>query len=1169
MQRKRSLATLAAIAGLVTTTLGVSGTAAVPVVATAATPTAADTTASWLPTTPDTWPLGVSQQTTDPVQVTSGITYSQTNYQTVQGPQRGSVLQIDASNPNVAFNPVMANNVLASNDETVSSMAARTGAVAGTNGDYFQIGTLGLPAGQGQPTHLLVSGGQVVTGGLADDCGVLGYTSSHTFTVGRETFSGTVTAGSTSSPLSAVNEVVNPGSGSQCNTPTGNLGLVLVTSQWSTEASPMDAAAPVAELSVLGNDEYQVTSIVPSESTLPAQQAGQAALIGEDTASAAFVNGLTVGEDVNASDGVTPNPGLQSAVGGGFLLLDNGQVNPEIAGINTDPEATTVVGVSADGTQMVVGVFDGQQASIGEGFGYAAMASWLLDQGMTQGIFFDSGGSSDMVARLPGQAAPTVQNSPSDGQERQVAECLCFYSTETAPGAATTAAIDRGQPLTVLAGSTVPVPVSALDADGNPASETPSVTVSSPGASVGSATTGTGGTIEVPVTAGSQASTGTLTVTAGGATASIPYDVVTSLSGLTVSPAEPDIDNLGTQQLSLSGTAADGSTVTVPTDAATWSTDTPTLGTISTTGLYSAAMSGSGLVTVTATAGGASGTSSVAVGTLGTVVDTMTDVENWSSNGDGGATVSLSASTTQIPPVTGATGSMDVQYSYPGPSTGGVQQAAFYPNNTLTLPPAGDTADPTAIGLWVKGSDGAGTGSTNLELAESYAQVDGTAVTLYPSTVTYDGWQLITAQLPAGLQFPLTLSFLDFLVIAPTTAFTGDLYVADLEALASPRVAPTPTYTAIPDNPSWLQYEESPSDFTSGGTTIAAFDDAHLEASDHDTTGAVVTSQIAKNIRQLPRNAQPQMIQAGGDMANTGSLADLQYSHSVLQSFGIPFHDTVGNHETTQGANPENDDFAQVYGPTHYQYDEGAADVIDLDSSQIGITESDPYQDPDQEQWAWLVQELDSDTSPVTIITTHVPAYDPHTVENSQFSNRYEAAELESLVQIYQQTHSETNVILLFGHARGFAENLLDAQGNNVPDGIPNFVVADAGSAAYAPADQGGFYHYALFHILPDGTVQFAVQPVLSTIAVAPLSDSLAAGASATLTATGTSPTGDDLAPLQMPIQDPASHVWSSSDPSVASVDPVTGAVTGVAAGTATISVVSGGVTGSTTVTVG
>ncbi|TFV32472.1 hypothetical protein E4K10_20675 [Streptomyces sp. T1317-0309] len=34
------------------------------------------------------------------------------------------------------------------------------------------------------------------------------------------------------------------------------------------------------------------------------------------------------------------------------------------------------------------------------------------------------------------------------------------------------------------------------------------------------------------------------------------------------------------------------------------------------------------------------------------------------------------------------------------------------------------------------------------------------------------------AQLPAGMQFPLTISFIDFLAISPSTAYSGSLNVA-------------------------------------------------------------------------------------------------------------------------------------------------------------------------------------------------------------------------------------------------------------------------------------------------------------------------------------------------------------------------------------------------------
>jgi uncharacterized protein YjdB len=55
---------------------------------------------------------------------------------------------------------------------------------------------------------------------------------------------------------------------------------------------------------------------------------------------------------------------------------------------------------------------------------------------------------------------------------------------------------------------------------------------------------------------------------------------------------------------------------------------------------------------------------------------------------------------------------------------------------------------------------------------------------------------------------------------------------------------------------------------------------------------------------------------------------------------------------------------------------------------------------------------------------------------------------------------------------------------------------------------------------------------------------------------------------VTVPIADPASHVWSSNDPRVVSVDARTGAITARNSGSATIWVRGGGVTGSVALTV-
>jgi hypothetical protein len=659
-----------------------------------------------------------------------------------------------------------------------------------------------------------------------------------------------------------------------------------------------------------------------------------------------------------------------------------------------------------------------------------------------------------------------------------------------------------------------------------------------------------------------EAGTGLLYAHSGRARTVQRIEVVNKLSSLTTSPDEPDLGNGQTQQLTLSGSDSAGNTVQIPAQAATWSVADATFGTVSAAGLFTAADSGDGLTNVTATVDGESASASVAVGSVTSVVDDMSSLSNWSSSTLGGATGTFSESAGDVPPGDEASSSMQIAYDFPGGS--GVKQIVFWPDSGDLISANAAGQDPTGVGLWVKGD---GTGP---ELAESYIDVNGTDTTLYPTTVTWNGWQLVVCPLPAGMNFPLSVDFLDFLTISNATTYQGTLKVADLAALYSPRQPATPPYVAILKNPAWLQFEETSDRFSPGGTTILAGDDAHLLASDPGSAAANVITAIGKRLPSLAPQARPDMVQALGDMSDDGLAPDLEFARSEIASLGQPYHDAVGNHEITQGGNPENGNFAQVFGDTHYEYTDGGANVIVTDSAHGGLTESDPYQVPDEEQWMWLVRQLTVNTSPVVILATHEPAYDPRPAANSEFADRWEARMYVQLAENYQLSHSWAHVVQLYGHARGFAEQILDAEGQPAGpgQGIPQLTVADLGVTAYAPSAEGGFYNFGLLHVTRDGDLQFTVEPVLSSISVTAPSTTLPAGTSETITATGTNVGGDDEPALTLPIADPASHVWSSSAPRIASVAPDSGVVTAHHPGTVQISVTSGGITGSVTVTI-
>jgi exopolysaccharide biosynthesis protein len=1128
---------------------------------------------SWVPPTPGQWPQVVSETQTAPETITSGVTWSQEHYQTVSGAQRAQVLHVSLGNPNIHLGMVEAGNtIIDPADETISSMAGRTGAVAGVNADFFAIHASGSP--EGMVVHNGILEESPVTS-WPDDLEVL---SNGQVKITTETFTGTVTDTSqgSSQPLGDVNRL-----GISSDT---ELTLVTPDMGGTSIGSSVVATATVAAGSATNEPTLTINSVSSGVTSLPALTAGSMDLVASAGTAAATWLTSTVksGDTLSVTEALSPYPLQQQATGstpyvatavsGGADLLVNGKLGVPLqgGGENNVNDPVTGFGVAKDGGHAIVAVFDGHEPeNQAAGLTRPELAKWFAQHGAYNAILFDSGGSSEMVARKPGARQVSVLNVPSDGQERDVANGLFIYSTATGPGPAVSTQGNDGQPLTMLARTTLSVPVSATDASGNPATGTPKVTIEP---SAAATVTGTGtspdGTELVQLKTGARDEKGRLVVRDGRAVSSVPLRVVTRLTSLSMSPGEPDIANSGTVTFSLAGTAGGRASVVVPVGSATWHATPSSLGTVSGQGVFTAAATGAGLATVTASAGGATARTTVAVGSTSQTVDPMTDVSAWALNTTQGATGSLSTST-DAPP--GFSGSMDVHYDIPGGS--GVKQVIFYPSTISDQVGEVNGAVPTAIGLWVKGgSPPAGNPLANgvLTLAEQWLQSgNASSVTFYPTGVDFGGWTFVAAQLPAGLQYPLSLNFLDLLTINPAASQVGDVELAGLQALYSPRPVITPPYVAIPHNPRWLRYEESPAGFTPGGQTVMSFDDAHLVSTDPGSTSALDLQVINAQLPALPARARPQAIQTQGDMVDSGTIPNLDYLKQSLGQFGIPYQVAVGNHEITQGANPENGNFSSVFGDTHYTWTIGNTEFIVTDSAHGGLTASDPYQVPARDQYPWLVQQLSQTTARNVIVVTHEPAYDPHIVQNSQMGDRYEAQMYELLAEKFQASHPRVHLVLLFGHARGFSEQLLNQYGNLVPHGIPNFVVADLGVPAYAPANQGGFYHYVLFHFLPGGTIQFAVQPILKSMSVdTPKATSLPAGASETLTATGTSYAGDDYPAISVPIADPASHLWSSSDPSVASVNPVTGKVTARHRGKATITVSSGTLTASVMITV-
>jgi exopolysaccharide biosynthesis protein len=1087
----------------------------------------------WLPATPSAWNLVVDEDSTPAMTVTRGVTERSETLDTVGGRQHTQVLDVDLTDPNVRLGVVEAGDVLTDPaDETVVSMATRTHAVAGVNGDYFEINASGRPLGG------VVTDGRLLKSPRRNYDAQLTVRADGSMVIGPETYTGTVADGAASAPLASVNVVGD--------VPTG--GITRVTPALGATGALAGPAVLVTGHPVAGG--LVVDAVRAGATSVPA---GTDGLLGGGAGGRWLTDTVHVGDMLTTTEHISPDDHPRQLISGATMLVRDGAPDTDPTGTppsGVNPE--TAVGLTRDGRHAILVTLDGRFGeSTAVGVTPAQVAGYLVARGAYSALLLDGGGSTEMVARRPGDTGVSVLNTPSDGRQRPVANGLFVYTTATAPGRATRVVVNGGGPVTTVPGSTVPAPVHATDRAGNPAAAPPTVRVVPPDLA-----TWTAGLLTVH-----RAGSGLLVARDGTASAAQPIRVAARLASLTLSPDQPDLVNGATQAFTLAGGTPGGRPAVVPGAAARWTVTPAALGDVTGDGVFTAAATGDGLATVTATVGGRTAATTVAVGSRSTVVATLSDVADWHLRATGGtATLDLAAG--DLPP--GGTGPGSLRITYAMPAGAGVQQLVFWDGDDISIGQDADGVDPTGIGLWIRG-DGNG-----LTPHEQYVQLDGRATPLAETPVTWRDWRFYTAQVPPGTRFPISLDYLDFLTVNPSTPLSGTLEVTGLSALYSPRPVVTPRYDAVPDNPPWLRYTEDASRFTPGGTTVLTGDDAHLLAADPGSAGAHVLAAVGARLPTLPPVARPVSAQFLGDMPDDGAPADLDTAKAAMGSLGVPFRDAVGNHEISQGAVPENTNFAADLGPTHYEYAQGGADWIVTDSAHGGLLSSDPFGVPADAQYPWLVDRLTAATTRDVVVVTHMPAYDPHPVANSRFTDRWEARMYVRLIQRYQQTHPGRHVLMLYGHARGFADQVLDPLGRPTDaahGGVPQLTVADLGVPAYAPADQGGFYHFALVHTTPSGTVQFTVEPVLSAITVS-APPRLAVGRHERATARGTAVGGDDQPTLLVPIADPASHVWCSSAPRVATVDARTGELTAHRPGTAVVSVTSGGVTATATVTV-
>jgi exopolysaccharide biosynthesis protein len=376
--------------------------------------------------------------------VAPGVTYGNYQMLTADGPLSVHVLAVDVHNAHVHIGTALANEHMVSPGETVSSMAHRTGAVAGVNADYFDINQTN------QPLNILIENGKLVRMPMQRWALAFGKDGTPQFAEFNVTAQALLESGPV--PLKTINDWPPPGG-----------GTVLITADYG----PLHPADNVTEYTLQllsGTPPFATYRITGTGDASVAQQPGYYLAIGPQAYGTFPLP--NEGDTLTVQGTATPPiDTLENAIGGGPLLVKDGAWYADPDGPSKGEWLThmpiTSAGVTRDGTLLLFEI-DGRQPALSIGVLQPQLAALMISFGVQTGLQFDGGGSSTMVARLPGDVGAVVQNSPSDGTERRVGDALLVYSD--APYGPPAKIASMPQAIRALPGARVPLRIAVTDA---------------------------------------------------------------------------------------------------------------------------------------------------------------------------------------------------------------------------------------------------------------------------------------------------------------------------------------------------------------------------------------------------------------------------------------------------------------------------------------------------------------------------------------------------------------------------------------------------------------------------------------------------------------------------------------------------------------------------------
>lgn len=1048
-----------------------------------------------------------------------------------EGRQQIHVLRVALADSNLYVDYL--GNEAVTQPGTVSEFVDGAGAIAGVNGDFFDINNSSAPLG----VAISRENGVMKSAEPSREAAAA-FSESGLGRVAQIFVEGSITTPGGSLPLNGINTL---GSTREA--------ITVYTPRWGdhTRTRSIPAGAEGVEVVVGADGTVRSPAAEPDSAQLAEGELALVTIQGGSAASA--LEALRLGDEVSLEYRLNDdNADIRAAVSGHPTseppMLQEGVIGEATSDYMRTRNPRTGVGFTADGTTAYFVVVDGRQADAA-GMTVPELGSLMRDLGAWTAINLDGGGSSQLNSREPGDRLSRVQNSPSDGYERSDANGLGIFLRT--PGSGVADAYDLRPALTdadavrVFPGLTRTLGAFGYDETGSAVDEPPADwSVGTDAATVAASDDG-----RATVT-GVGPGSATVTAARGDASGSLELTVLGEVQRLSASSGLVAFGNEGeTRSLTVIGHDADGFQAPIePGDVEVLDVAGDLLsfepaadGTFRMTALRAP-----GSATATFRVGAHEVRVPITVGLDEVVFADLSDASSWAAANDrapGGS----------VEPAEGHAGAAGLRIAYDfTQSTATRGQYAVAPDGGYALP-----GQPQKVTAWIHG-DGEGAWP-RLQVR----QANGTTSNLNGPNITWTGWQRAEFEVPAGVSYPLQFQRVRIMETRAGASYTGEVRISHIAAAVAPDVEMPET--SVVEDPV-VAAEGTTAD---APLRVAVMSDAQFVARDPDSE---MVTGARRALREIAA-AEPDLLVINGDFVDEAAPEDFALARRILdEELGgvtFPWYYVPGNHEVMGGAIAN---FEAAFGESFRSFDQEGTRFVLLDTSTGSLSAR-------YEQVRMLHDALnDAETDPAisgVVVMQHHPIDDPLPTKASQLSNRLDASMLRDWFEDFRAS-SGKSIGLVASHVGVFHATR--------EDGVPYLINGNSGKAP-AGSDFGDFTGWTMLGIDPaqglwettqSAWLESEVKVRVDELRLGVEEAQLIAGETASLT-----PVIDQPGRTGIDVAWPMSYRWSGDglfvgDPAdapegtVAALDPRTHVLTALRSGTVDATLTVNGVSETATV---